>query len=48
MLQHNTRLSVSMGLTLPTEQIQSHIIKTWRQKTPDLSNQIPAVFAIGR
>ncbi|XAH25060.1 SAM-dependent methyltransferase [Xylophilus sp. GW821-FHT01B05] len=49
-LQHNTRLSVSHGLTLAAGRTRSDSIKGWRQQpalhTPD--NATPAVFAIGR
>jgi len=48
-LQHNTRLAVSSGLTLPVQRIQSESAKGWKQK--NLAEKIcgqPAVFAIGR
>jgi 16S rRNA (cytidine1402-2'-O)-methyltransferase len=47
-LQHNTRLSVSSGLTLPSSQTRSRLVKTWRQQADSPDNSIPAVFAIGR
>ena len=48
-LQHNTRLAVSSGLTLPVQRIQSESAKGWKQKNlaEKISGQ-PAVFAIGR
>ena len=47
-LQHNTRLCVASGLTLPDARIDSHTVKEWRQrKTPPLDGA-PAVFGIGR
>jgi len=47
-LQHNTRLAVSSGLTLPRGFCRSDNIKNWRQKTSPLDNSTPAVFALGR
>ncbi len=47
-LQHNTRLSVSSGLTLLNAQTVSDSVKNWRHKTAALNNATPAVFAIGR
>lgn len=47
-LQHNTRLSVSSGLTLPTAQTRSRLVKAWRQQPDGPDNSTPAVFAIGR
>jgi 16S rRNA (cytidine1402-2'-O)-methyltransferase len=48
-LQHNTRLAVSSGLTLPDQRILSETVKGWKQK--NLAARVdgkPAVFAIGR
>ena len=48
-LQHNTRLSVSSGLTLPDQRTQSDTAKGWKQR--NLASAVggqPAVFAIGR
>ncbi len=48
-LQHNTRLAVSSGLTLPEQRILSDSAKGWKQR--NLSECVtgqPAVFAIGR
>lgn len=47
-LQHNTRLSVSSGLTLTHGVTRSETIKGWKQKASTLGNSTPAVFAIGR
>lgn len=47
-LQHNTRLAVCSGLTLPRGVNRSDTIKNWRQKTSPLDNSTPAVFALGR
>lgn len=47
-LQHNTRLAISSGLTLPRGICQSDTVKNWRQKTSPLDNSTPAVFALGR
>ena len=48
LLQHNPRLSVSSGLTLPTAQTRSRLVKAWRQQPDGPDNSTPAVFAIGR
>ena len=48
-LQHNTRLAVSTGLTLPSQRTVSDTARAWKQK--NLAQAIggqPAVFAIGR
>ncbi len=47
-LQHNTRLSVCLGLTLQSANNRSETVKAWKQKAPTLDNTTPAVFAIGR
>ncbi len=47
-LQHNTRLAVCSGLTLPTVSNRSETVKSWKQKPSTLDNATPAVFAIGR
>lgn len=47
-LQHNTRLSVSSGLTLPRAQSRSQLVKAWRLQPVGPDNSTPAVFAIGR
>jgi 16S rRNA (cytidine1402-2'-O)-methyltransferase len=47
-LQHNTRLSVASGLTLPSSHIRSQTIKTWRAQPAPRDERLPAVFAIGR
>lgn len=47
-LQHNTRLAVCSGLTLPRGVCRSDTIKNWRHKTSPLDNSTPAVFALGR
>lgn len=47
-LQHNTRLAVSSGLTLPDASSQSQLVKHWKQMPMVLNNSTPAVFAIGR
>lgn len=47
-LQLNTRLSVSSGLTLSSATTNSHSVKRWKQQTPTLHNDTPAVFALGR
>ncbi len=47
-LQHNTRMAIGSGLTLPRAQLVSDSIKGWKKKTSPLNNATPAVFAIGR
>ncbi len=47
-LQHNTRLAVSSGLTLPAAHTRSQLVKAWRQHPAGPDNSTPAVFAIGR
>ena len=48
-LQHNTRLSISRGLTLATADVRSDTVKNWRTKaSPAADERAPAVFAIGR
>ena len=47
-LQHNTRLAVSSGLTLPQAFNRSMPVKAWKQQPPPLHNDTPAVFLIGR
>jgi 16S rRNA (cytidine1402-2'-O)-methyltransferase len=46
-LQHNTRLTIASGLSLPSAQVVSQTVKAWRQDTR-LTPDAPAVFAIGR
>lgn len=47
-LQHNTRLSISAGLTLASGTTRSLSVKAWKQHPQALDNATPAVFAIGR
>ncbi len=47
-LQQNTRLAVSSGLTLDSAITRSESVKQWRQRSAGPDNQTPAVFAIGR
>jgi 16S rRNA (cytidine1402-2'-O)-methyltransferase len=47
-LQASTRLAVASGLTLPGATIASARIADWRSRPCPLSNDVPAVFAIGR
>ena len=47
-LQHNTRLSISSGLSLPEAATCSQSVKTWKQQPLALDGHVPAVFAIGR
>jgi 16S rRNA (cytidine1402-2'-O)-methyltransferase len=47
LLQPNTRLAISCGLTLATVQIQSEKIQSWRRIKHSLSLRLPSVFAIG-
>ena len=47
-LQHNTRLAISSGLTLERASSRSDTIQQWKKQAAGLSNDLPAVFAIGR
>jgi 16S rRNA (cytidine1402-2'-O)-methyltransferase len=47
-LQHNTRLAVCSGLTLPSCVTRSEAAKGWKQKASTLDNSTPAVYSIGR
>jgi 16S rRNA (cytidine1402-2'-O)-methyltransferase len=54
-LQHNTRVAVARGLTLPEAKVCCQTVKAWRaqsagEKTAreDDGGRLPAVFAIGR
>lgn len=48
-LQPNTRLAVSVGLTLAQAQSRSDSVKGWKQRMPGAFDfSLPAVFAIGR
>ena len=47
-LQPNTRVAVASGLTLPGARIASAPVAQWRRRDVPVSNDEPAVFAIGR
>ncbi|MFC5498770.1 SAM-dependent methyltransferase [Caenimonas terrae] len=47
-LQQNTRLAVSSGLTLPQAFNRSLPVKAWKQQPAPVDNDTPAVFLIGR
>jgi 16S rRNA (cytidine1402-2'-O)-methyltransferase len=47
-LQPATRIAVASGLTLPDAAIASSPVATWRQRACPVTNDVPAVFAIGR
>lgn len=47
-LQHNTRLAVSSGLTMAGAKSRSDTVKRWKQQAATPDNNTPAVFAIGR
>ena len=49
-LQHNTRLSVSHGLTLASGRTRSALVAEWKKSAADGApdNSTPAVFCIGR
>jgi len=46
-LQPNTRVGVSMGLTLEQMQNKCHSVSEWREKSFELPQNVPVVFAIG-
>lgn len=47
-LQPATRLAVGMGLTLAHATTRSRPVRLWKQERAPISNDTPAVFAIGR
>ena len=47
-LQPNTRVSAASGVTLPNARIATASVAQWRKKEAPVSNDVPAVFAIGR
>ncbi len=47
-LEHNTRLALASGLTLPSASVQCKTAKAWRAGPPALDKDTPVVFAIGR
>jgi 16S rRNA (cytidine1402-2'-O)-methyltransferase len=47
-LQPNTRVAIASGLTLPDARIACAPIAQWRKREAPVSNDVPAVFAIGR
>jgi 16S rRNA (cytidine1402-2'-O)-methyltransferase len=47
-LQPGTRLAVASGLTLPDARTASASVAQWRGQACPVSNDVPAVFAIGR
>jgi 16S rRNA (cytidine1402-2'-O)-methyltransferase len=47
-LQPSTRIAVASGLTLPDAAIACASVTAWRQRASPVTNDVPAVFAIGR
>ena len=47
-LQGNTRLALSCGLTLDAGWSHSALVSHWRQRKPAASLELPTVFCIGR
>lgn len=47
-LQPHTRLALASGLTLPSAQIHSQLVRQWRAQPLVPSNRTPIVFALGR
>lgn len=47
-LQPSTRLAIGSGLTLPHAVTRSQPVRLWRQQAAPVTNDTPAVFAIGR
>jgi 16S rRNA (cytidine1402-2'-O)-methyltransferase len=47
-LQPATRIAVASGLTLPQQRIASATVAHWRKRDCPVTNDLPAVFAIGR
>src|SRR4051812_24883618 len=46
-LKPATRIAVSSGLTLPTAKCKTGTVASWKQQPAPVSNDVPAVFAIG-
>jgi 16S rRNA (cytidine1402-2'-O)-methyltransferase len=47
-LQPGTRVAVASGLTLPDARIAAAPVAQWRRREAPVSNDVPAVFALGR
>jgi 16S rRNA (cytidine1402-2'-O)-methyltransferase len=47
-LQPATRVCVASGLTLPNSMVRTLPVSGWRQQAPPVTDDTPAVFAIGR
>lgn len=47
-LQPSTRIAVASGLTLDSARIASSPVAAWRDRECPVTNDVPAVFAIGR
>lgn len=47
-LQSNTRLCAASGVTLPQAIIRARTVAAWKREPCPVSNETPAVFAIGR
>ena len=47
-LQPETRLAAASGLTLPDAHVASKLVKHWRGQPAPVSNDVPAVFGLGR
>jgi len=47
-LKPATRIAVSSGLTLPSARNRSASVAEWRKQAVPVSNDVPAVFAIGQ
>jgi 16S rRNA (cytidine1402-2'-O)-methyltransferase len=46
-LKAGTRIAVSSGLTLPTAKCRTAAAASWKQQPVPITNDVPAVFAIG-
>jgi 16S rRNA (cytidine1402-2'-O)-methyltransferase len=46
-LKPATRIAVASGLTLPTARCRMANVSAWKQQSAPITNDIPAVFAIG-
>jgi 16S rRNA (cytidine1402-2'-O)-methyltransferase len=46
-LKPATRLAVASALTLPNAQCRSALVSSWRQQAAPITNDLPAVFALG-
>jgi 16S rRNA (cytidine1402-2'-O)-methyltransferase len=47
-LKPATRVAVASALTLPTAQCRSALVSEWKKQAEPVTNDVPAVFALGQ